>query len=384
MTDAAEIAEKTPAQLLYDACKAGDAEAVRAAPADVAVAAKSDAGKPALAAAAEAQHGAVVDALLAHGVADGASAGFWSAAMYAAWNGDAAILGALLKAGGGGVPAVDACGLSALMLAALKDRIECVALLLHADPKAIDAADAQGRTALMHAAIGGAVEAVKLLAARGAAVDAAGAVDGKTALMWAVVAHKPAAVEALCALGCDPDARELPPVDPPVVPGKSFEVGETAAEMAEAEAEKDAVMRHIAKYLKGWHEMRGADPAAKAPPMAELEAVAHAEDDGRTRGGGGGGRGGGGGGGQGDVPSAAAATSGATTTGRRSRSSRWRRARRRPRRRRTSRTSTRSVASEGWRRGGARSALGSRPVESVCAASVCAVRWDVRVFEIHR
>ena len=98
MTDA-EIAEKTPAQLLYDACKAGDAEAVRAAPADVAVAAKSDAGKPALAAAAEAQHGAVVDALLAHGVADGASAGFWSAAMYAAWNGDAAILGALLKAG---------------------------------------------------------------------------------------------------------------------------------------------------------------------------------------------------------------------------------------------------------------------------------------------
>ena len=95
--------------------------------------------------------------------------------------------------------------------------------------------------------------------------------------MWAVVAHKPAAVEALCALGCDPDARELPPVDPPVVPGKSFEVGETAAEMAEAKAEKDAVMRHIAKYLKGWHEMRGADPAAKAPPMAELEAVAHAK-----------------------------------------------------------------------------------------------------------
>ena len=276
MTDA-EIAEKTPAQLLYDACKAGDAEAVRAAPTDVAVAAKSDAGKPALAAAAEAQHGAVVDALLAHGVADGASAGFWSAAMYAAWNGDAAILGALLKAGGGGAPAVDACGLSALMLAALKDRIECVALLLHADPKAIDAADAQGRTALMHAAIGGAVEAIKLLAVRGAAVDAAGAVDGKTALMWAVVAHKPAAVEALCALGCDPDARELPPVDPPVVPGKSFEVGETAAEMAEAKAEKDAVMRHIAKYLKSWHEMRGADPAAKAPPMAELEAVAHAK-----------------------------------------------------------------------------------------------------------
>ena len=92
MTDAAETIEKTPAQLLYDACKAGDAEAVRAATADVAVAAKSDAGKPALAAAAEAQHGAVVDALLAHGVADGASAGFWSAAMYAAWNGDAAIL----------------------------------------------------------------------------------------------------------------------------------------------------------------------------------------------------------------------------------------------------------------------------------------------------
>ena len=44
-----EIAPQTPAQLLYDACKAGDAEAVRAAPADVAVAAKSDAGKPALA-----------------------------------------------------------------------------------------------------------------------------------------------------------------------------------------------------------------------------------------------------------------------------------------------------------------------------------------------
>ena len=77
--------------------------------------------RPALAAAAEAQHGAVVDALLAHGVADGASAGFWSAAMYAAWNGDAAILGALLKAGGGVAPAADACGLSALMLAALKD-----------------------------------------------------------------------------------------------------------------------------------------------------------------------------------------------------------------------------------------------------------------------
>jgi len=95
--------------------------------------------------------------------------------------------------------------------------------------------------------------------------------------MWAILSHKLDAVGALARLGADPTPRDIPRPDAPVVPGKVHGQGDDALDLATGRRDKDPTLRHIAKYLREWIELRTAEPGAPAPPMPPLPWVSHAE-----------------------------------------------------------------------------------------------------------
>jgi len=163
-----------------------------------------------------------------------------------------------------------------LLLAVLKGRTACAALILDSAADSIEAVDAAGRNALHLAATSGSESMIELLVQRGMQIDSVSA-DGKTALMWAIISHKPAAVGALARLGADPTLRDTPRADAPVIPGKPRGQGDSATDLAGARHDKDPTLRHIAKFLQEWADVRAATPDAPAPTMPPLPWVSHAE-----------------------------------------------------------------------------------------------------------
>ena len=222
----------------------------------------------------------IVSALLEAGAEDSSPSG-WTAAQYAAFNGHADVLRALLKAGGAAATSCAPPGTSSmppLMCAAVKGQIDCLTVLLDAVPAAMDARTTNGRTALMLAASGGSPAAVELLVDRGADLNATSH-EGKTALIWAVTSHKPETVGALAKLGANPDVCAPISKTAPIIPGQDREKGESAEDFANGKHNKDPCLRHIAKYLREWREVRTATPGASAPAMPPLPWVQHAIEE---------------------------------------------------------------------------------------------------------
>jgi uncharacterized protein len=151
-------------------------------------------------------------ALLAAGGAQAGEAGVNAQAadgstplLQAAYEGDAARVAALLKAGAN--PRIaNRFGASPVGEAALRGDAAVLQLLLQAgaDP---ESPNAEGQTALMAVARTGNLEAAQLLLAHGAKVDAREQWGGQTALIWAAAQGQAPMVRLLLAKGADPNAR---------------------------------------------------------------------------------------------------------------------------------------------------------------------------------
>lgn len=125
--------------------------------------------------------------------------------MQAVYQGDLAQTKRLL-AGHAKVNAVNAYGVSAMLLAAEAANTQLIDLLLKAGAKA-NSANPDGETALHLVARAGNVEAAKLLLAHGAKVDARERFGEQTPLMWAAARRHPEMVELLASKGADVNAR---------------------------------------------------------------------------------------------------------------------------------------------------------------------------------
>jgi ankyrin repeat protein len=128
-----------------------------------------------------------------------------TALMWAAHNGDAELVAALIKAGAD-VKAKNAYDASAMREAATVGSVPVLKLLLEAgaDP---DSPSIEGQTSLMIVARTANVEAAKLLIDHGAKVNAVETSEGQDALMWAADQRQEAMVRLLIAHGADVNRR---------------------------------------------------------------------------------------------------------------------------------------------------------------------------------
>jgi ankyrin repeat protein len=125
--------------------------------------------------------------------------------LWAAYQGDAARVAALIKAGAD-VRATNHFGASPMGEAARRGDTEVLRRLLKAgaDP---ESPNAEGQTALMAVARTGNIEAAKLLLKHGAKIDAREHWGGQTALIWAAAQNQVDMVRFLLSKGADINAR---------------------------------------------------------------------------------------------------------------------------------------------------------------------------------
>jgi ankyrin repeat protein len=124
-----------------------------------------------------------------------------TALMWAAFNGDAELAQALVKAGAD-VKAANLYGATPMREAATSGSTAVLKVLLDAGADA-DSTTAEGQTSLMVVARTANVEAAKLLLDHGAKVNAAETTEDQTALMWAADQGQEAMVRLLVAHGAD-------------------------------------------------------------------------------------------------------------------------------------------------------------------------------------
>jgi uncharacterized protein len=125
--------------------------------------------------------------------------------LWAAYQGDASRVAALLKAGAD-IRATNNFGASPMGEAARRGDTEVLRLLLKAGADR-ESPNAEGQTVLMAVARTGNIEAAKLLLQYGARIDAREKWGGQTALIWAAAQGQAEMVKFLVAKGADPNAR---------------------------------------------------------------------------------------------------------------------------------------------------------------------------------
>ena len=128
-----------------------------------------------------------------------------TAVQWAVYNGDAAEVARLIKAGAD-VKLANSYGATAMSLAATTGNPAIIKLLLNAGAD-VESASAEGQTALMAVARTGNVEAAKLLLQHGANVNARETWGQQTALMWAASQKHPEMIRLLVSKGADVNAR---------------------------------------------------------------------------------------------------------------------------------------------------------------------------------
>ncbi|MEP7242809.1 MAG: ankyrin repeat domain-containing protein [Gammaproteobacteria bacterium] len=131
---------------------------------------------------------------------DGTTALHW-----ATHNGDADLVGRLIKAGAN-VKAVNDYGVTPMSEAAERADVQLLSLLLKAGAD-VESPNAEGQTALMTVARTNHVDAAKLLLSHRANVNAVEQWRGQTALMWAAAQSQPEMVELLITHHADVNAR---------------------------------------------------------------------------------------------------------------------------------------------------------------------------------
>ncbi len=128
-----------------------------------------------------------------------------TALLYAAYNGDAELVGKLLAAGAD--PNMrNEYGSFPLSEAVQNGNVDVIALLLEHDANP-DLANLEGETALMVAARSGQLAAAELLIEHDADVNAKEAWGGQSALMWAAAQSQPEMIKLLIAAGADLNAH---------------------------------------------------------------------------------------------------------------------------------------------------------------------------------
>ena len=143
-------------------------------------------------------------ALTAHAAGD-AGASMADAVLRAAYEGDAARVAQLAKAGAP-VGQANMFGATPMGEAARRGDAAVLKVLLEAGADA-ESPNAEGQTALMSVARTGNVEAAKLLLRHGAKIDAREQWGGQTALMWAAAQNQPAMIRFLTSRGAEVDAH---------------------------------------------------------------------------------------------------------------------------------------------------------------------------------
>jgi ankyrin repeat protein len=147
----------------------------------------------------------VRDLLSAGAAVDEAEPDGSTAVLWAAYQGDSAMLSALVEAGAD-VNAGNRLGVTPLLLAARTGNAAIIRTLLDAGAS-IDDATLEGETPLMAAARTGNVDAVELLLAQDSDPNATENYQGQTALMWAAAEGHADVVRQLLAAGADPDIQ---------------------------------------------------------------------------------------------------------------------------------------------------------------------------------
>ena len=163
------------------------------------------AGQSLLEAAEAGEHAAALAALKAGGDVQARGPDGTTALIWAAYNGDADLVGRLLAAGAD-ANAQNEFGASALSEAATGGYTDVVAALLKGGANA-DLPSSEGETPLMEVARTGDVAAAKLLLDAGADVNAVELWGQQSPLMWAAAQKQPAMIKLLVSRGADVDAR---------------------------------------------------------------------------------------------------------------------------------------------------------------------------------
>ena len=163
------------------------------------------AGQSLLEAAEAGEHAAALAALKAGGDVQARGPDGTTALIWAAYNGDADLVGRLLAAGAD-ANAQNEFGASALSEAATGGYTDVVAALLKGGANA-DLPSSEGETPLMEVARTGDVAAATLLLDAGADVNAVELWGQQSPLMWAAAQKQPAMIKLLVARGADVDAR---------------------------------------------------------------------------------------------------------------------------------------------------------------------------------
>jgi len=163
------------------------------------------AGQSLLEAAEAGEHAAALAALKAGGDVQARGPDGTTALIWAAYNGDADLVGRLLAAGAD-ANAQNEFGASALSEAATGGYTDVVAALLKGGANA-DLPSSEGETPLMEVARTGDVAAATLLLDAGADVNAVELWGQQSPLMWAAAQKQPAMIKLLVSRGADVDAR---------------------------------------------------------------------------------------------------------------------------------------------------------------------------------
>ena len=143
--------------------------------------------------------------VLLAGSAFAQAAGTSTPLLEAAYQGDAARVAELIRAGAD-VNEANLFGATPMAQAAVRGDTEVLRLLLKAGANP-ESANAEGQTVLMVVARTGNVEAAELLLAAGAKVDARENWGGQTALIWAAAQNQPEMIRLLIAKGAEVNAR---------------------------------------------------------------------------------------------------------------------------------------------------------------------------------
>lgn len=125
--------------------------------------------------------------------------------LWAVYNDDAALVGALIKAGAD-VRAANSFGDTPMREAATNGNVEVLKALLNAGAD-VESPSPEGQTSLMIVARTANVAAAGLLLDRGAKVNAVETYEQQSALMWAAEQQQPEMVRLLIAKGADVNAR---------------------------------------------------------------------------------------------------------------------------------------------------------------------------------